>query len=201
MKPPDRARLVLASASRHRATLLHHAGIDVEIEPARIDERAAEAPLAGADPGDIAMVLAQAKAGEVSSRMPARHVIGCDQVLSLEGKPLHKPVDMEAARRRLLALAGRQHVLDSAVCLATNGEVIWSHVETATIRFRNYDPGFVGRHLAAVGEAALTSVGAYQIEGRGIQLMDRIDGDYFSIIGLPLLPLLAKLRELGLIDG
>lgn len=194
-------RIVLASGSRHRATLLANAGVDFVVEPAVIDERAVEAVLARTPPADVAMILAEAKAAEVSARMPDAHVIGCDQVLSLDGKALHKPADMEAARRRLLALSGREHVLDSAVAIAQGGATLWRHVETATIRFRRLDPGFVGRHLAEVGPVALSSVAAYQIEGRGIQLMERIDGDFFAIVGLPLLPLLAKLRELELIDG
>ena len=109
--------------------------------------------------------------------------------------------DMEAARRRLLALSGKTHELNSAVCIVRDGEVLWSLCDISTIGFRKLDPGFVGRHLAAVGDRALTSVGAYQIEGQGIQLFNRIDGDFFSIMGLPLLPLLAKLRDLGLMDS
>ncbi len=193
-------RLVLASASAHRAQLLANSGVDFEVEPARIDERAVELPLAGADPAQIAAVLARAKALEVSHRLPSHIVIGCDQVLSLEAEVLHKPANMKAARDRLLQLSSREHVLDNAVCLALEGKILWDHVERATIRFRSFDAAFVDRHLAAVGEAALTSVGAYQIEGSGIQLIEHVDGDFFSIVGLPLLPLLAKLRQLGLLD-
>lgn len=127
--------------------------------------------------------------------------IGCDQTLSLDGDLLHKPADMEEARRRLLALSGKTHRLDSAVVLARDGETVWRHVDAALLTMRRLDPGFVGRHLARVGERALESVGAYQIEGEGIQLFARIEGDHFVIVGLPLLPLLGKLRELGAIDG
>ena len=148
----------------------------------------------------IAEVLAQAKALEVSERFSGVHVIGCDQTLTLDGQILHKPEDMEAARRRLLELSGKTHQLNSAVSIALNNEVIWSYVVVSHITFEKLDPGFVGRHLALVGDQVLSSVGAYQIEGPGIQLMEKIDGDYFSIIGLPLLPLLKQLRNLDLLD-
>jgi septum formation protein len=193
--------LILASASSHRALLLANAGVEFDVEPARIDERQVELSLAGADPARIAAVLARAKALEVSGRLPSRPVIGCDQMLSLDAKVLHKPADMTAARDRLLQLSGRDHVLDSAVCLVFDGKTLWEHVERATIRFRSLDAGFVDRHLAAVGKTALSSVGAYQIEGRGIQLIEHVDGDFFSIVGLPLLPLLARLRQLGILDA
>ncbi|GIK82763.1 MAG: Maf-like protein [Alphaproteobacteria bacterium] len=201
---PDRTAppLVLASRSPYRAEMLHKAGLAFDTAAADLDERAVEAPLlgSGADAADIAEVLARAKAENVAQTFPGRHVIGCDQTLSLDGRVLHKPVDMEEARRRLLALSGRQHQLNSAVCLVRDGSTVWSHVEVCAIRFRRLDPGFVGRHLAAVGTAALSSVGAYQIEGRGIQLVESIDGDFFAVIGLPLLPLLTALRRLDLID-
>jgi septum formation protein len=108
---------------------------------------------------------------------------------------------MDAAIDRLMALSGKTHSLNSAVCLVRNGEVLWTHVETTHITFRKLDPAFVGRHLGRVGRKALTSVGAYQIEGEGAQLIEHIDGDFFSIIGLPLLPLLLQLRKQGIIDG
>jgi septum formation protein len=201
VKEPEMPRIILASASRHRADMLARAGIDVAAEPSQVDERAVEAPLRDAPPETVALVLAETKALDVANRHPDAHVIGCDQVLSLDGQILHKPVDMEGARRRLLALSGRWHVLDTAVCIVRGADVLWRHVESATIHFRRYDPGFVGRHLAAVGPVALTSVGAYQVEARGIQLVERIEGDFFAIVGLPLVPLLAKMRELSLIDA
>lgn len=194
--------LILASRSPYRAAILANAGLEFATAAARIDERAVEAPLleSGMDGADIAAVLAQAKAGEVSGRHSGCHVVGCDQTLSLDGELLHKPRDMEEARRRLLRLSGRAHQLNSAVCIVRNGEILWSCVEICTIRFRKLSPGFVGRHLAEAGEAALGSVGAYQIEGRGVQLFESMEGDFFSIMGLPLLPLLAALRDLDLID-
>jgi septum formation protein len=195
--------LILASASPFRKRLLDNAGLTVEAVPAGIDERAAEAPLAegGVSPSDIALVLAEAKATAVSVSRPGSIVIGCDQTLSLDDDVFHKPADMDSARRHLLRLSGRTHNLNSAVVLARDGETLWRHVAVASLSMRKLDPGFIGRYLALVGDAALQSVGAYQIEGPGIQLFDRIEGDYFTIIGLPLLPLLAELRNRDLIDG
>lgn len=195
--------LILASASPYRSKMLADAGLEFDAVAAEVDERAVESPLleTGADPADIASVLAQVKADEVSARRPGAVVIGCDQTLGLEGEVLHKPVDLEAAIQRLLRLSGRTHQLHSAICLMRDGALLWSHVETCNVTFRRLDPGFVGRHLALVGDKALTSVGAYQIEGPGIQLVERIEGDFFSIVGLPLLPLLAQLREFRLIDS
>ncbi|KQT85548.1 Maf-like protein [Aurantimonas sp. Leaf443] len=195
--------LILASASPHRRELLKNAGIDVVVEPSTLDERALEAPLkeTGATPADVAEVLAQAKASDVSERHAGAFVIGADQTLALGDEVLHKPADMEEARRTLLKLSGRTHQLHSAVVLVRDGAVLFRHVETVSLTMRPLDPGFVGRYLAAAGRRALTSVGAYQIEREGIQLMERIDGDFFAIIGLPLLPLLKALREKGAIDG
>lgn len=195
--------LILASTSPFRRTMLEHAGIPVEAVGPGIDERAAEEPLrgTGASPADVATVLATAKALAVSERMPGRLVLGCDQTLSLDGEILHKVEDMEGARRRLLQLSGRTHRLDSAAVLARDGEVVWSGIGTANLTMRKLDPGFVGRHLARVGSRILSSVGAYQIEGEGIQLFEKIEGDHFTIVGLPLLQLLQGLRSLGAIDA
>jgi len=194
---------ILASQSKYRSQLLHNAGVSFETHPADIDERAIEAPLLEAEMNgsDVAEMLAVAKANHVSAQFTDAWVIGSDQTLSLDGDLLHKPASMDEARRRLLALSGRVHELNSAVCIIRNGETIWSFVEVNTIKFRELDPGFVGRHMSEVGEAALTSVGAYQIEGKGVQLFEKIRGDFFSIMGLPLLPLLAKMRDLDLVDG
>lgn len=196
-------RLILASGSPFRKQLLDQAGVPAEIVRPEIDERAVEATLdgTGATPEDIAQVLAEAKAGSVSERNPGALVIGSDQTLSLGDRIFHKPADMEAARRHLLALSGRTHQLNSAVVIARNGAALWRHVGIARLTMRVLSPAFIGRHLARVGDKALSSVGAYQIEGEGIQLFEKIDGDYFTIVGLPLLPLLAELRNLGAIDG
>lgn len=195
--------IVLASASPFRRKMLEDAGLTFEVERPEIDERAVEGAIegAGVTPEDLAAILAEAKALDVSQKRPGAIVIGADQTLSLGDEVLHKPRDMEAARRRLLALSGRTHQLNSAVVLMRDGETLWRHVGVARLTMRSFDPGFVGRHLARVGDRALESVGAYQIEGEGIQLFERIEGDHFTIIGLPLLPLLAKLREFGVIDG
>lgn len=196
-------KLILASGSPFRKAMLVNAGIEVEAVPAEIDERAVEAPLhdSGLSPEDVAAILAEAKAMEVSERRPGALVLGCDQTLSLGDRLFHKPADMEGARRHLLALSGMTHQLNSAAVLVRNGEVLWRHVGIANLTMRQLDPAFIGRHLARVGDRALSSVGAYQVEGEGIQLFEKVEGDHFTIVGLPLLPLLAELRRLGAIDG
>lgn len=195
--------LILASKSPFRASILENAGIQFRAEAALIDERAAEAPMlkSGADAQEVASVLAEVKAQNVSERFPGALVLGCDQTLSLEDDLFHKPADMDAARRHLLKLSGKTHQLASALALLRDGETLWRHISVARLTMRNLSPAFIGQHLARVGDAALSSVGAYQYEGEGIQLFEEIDGDYFTIIGLPLLPLLAKLRRMGEIDG
>ncbi|MFZ1814865.1 MAG: Maf family nucleotide pyrophosphatase [Rhizobiaceae bacterium] len=195
-------KIILASGSRIRAELLRSAGISFETIPAQISERDVEQPLveAEADGEIIAEVLAQAKAAEVASRNPGRLVIGCDQTLSLDGQLLHKPQDMEDAARRLLALSGREHHLNSAVCIQQDETCLWSHVDICRITFRQLEPAYIGRHLAEAGPDVLSSVGAYQIEGLGIQLVEKITGDIFSIQGLPVIPLLEQLRKLGIME-
>lgn len=195
--------IILASGSAYRAELLNNAGVEFTVETANIDEREVEAPLleAGLSGADVAEVLSIAKATDVSQRNPSAYVIGSDQTLSLDGELLHKPEDFDAARRRLLLLSGRSHELNSAVAIVQDGSVVWTHNETSVIHFRTLDPGFVGRHVAAAGDKVLTSVGAYQIEGLGVQLFEKVEGDFFSIMGLPVLPLLAELRRLKLVDG
>lgn len=195
--------LILASSSPFRRMLLTNAGIRFEAESASVDERAVEETLlgTGATPGDVALVLAEAKAQDVAERNPGSVVIGSDQTLSLGDEIFHKPTNMDAARRQLLRLSGLTHQLNSAVVLVRGGTTIWHHVAIARLTVRDLEPGFVGRYLAAAGDGVLSSVGAYQLEAQGVQLFDKIEGDYFSILGLPLLPLLAELRRLGAIDG
>ena len=197
------SRIILASASRFRKALLDNAGIAVEAVPAKIDERAVEEAVdrTGVTPADIAQILAEAKATEVSERYPDAWVVGSDQVLSLDGELLHKAADMGEARRRLLRLSGHTHVLDTGVVLARAGKAVWRHVSTARMTMRPLTPEFVGRYLSQAGSGVLASVGAYQIEGPGIQLFERIEGDHFTIVGLPMLPLLEALRAHGAIDG
>lgn len=195
--------IILASRSPFRSAILKNAGVEFSTESADIDERAVEAPLykSGATPQDVAQVLAEAKALSVSENNPDTVVIGCDQTLSLGDQIFHKPVDMDAARRQLLQFSGKTHQLNSAVVLVKNGETLWRHVSVARMTMRDLDPGFIGRYLGRVGDIALSSVGAYQVEGPGIQLFEEIEGDYFTIVGLPLLPLLNELRKENLIDG
>ncbi|MBO6507209.1 MAG: Maf-like protein [Roseibium sp.] len=194
--------LVLASGSKIRAELLKNAGLSIDVDPADVDERAVEAPLLEADfpPDDIASVLAEAKANDVSARRNGDLVIGADQILAFEGERRTKPDDMEAARRQLLAFSGKTHELLSAVVISKDGEAIWRHVSTARLTMRELSPAFIGHYLANAGDVVLSSVGAYQLEGPGVQLFEKIEGDYFTILGLPLLPLLAQLRVLGEIE-
>jgi len=197
------SNVVLASGSLHRQKMLRDAGVGFRVVKPELDERAIERAVAetGVTPEELALILAEAKAVNVSERLPDALVIGADQTLSLDDRVLHKPADMEAARRQLLSLSGRTHHLNSAFVLARNGQGMKRHGETARMTMRKLDPVFIGRYLSRAGEKALTSVGAYQIEGEGIQLFDKVEGDFFTIVGLPLLPLLAALREEGAIDG
>lgn len=199
-RPP----LILASTSKARAKLLEAAGLAFIVEPPGLDESVMLQAISGErslDPHDIAEVLARAKAEAVSDLASGAYVIGADQVLVLEDRILTKPDSMEAARRQLLDLRGKSHTLHTAVVVATNGETIWAETQIATLSMRKLSPEFIGRYLAAAGEEVLSSVGAYQLESLGIQLFEKIDGDYFSILGLPLLPLLDTLRREGVIEG
>ena len=199
--------LVLASASRSRRELLEAAGVDFEVIPAEVDEPAIRAVFTrqnegdeGFDPADIATLLACAKAETVSKAHHQSVVIGADQILSLDGEIFDKPADLHEAAQRLLKLRGQTHQLHSGVAIAVNGQTEWSICQTAYMTMRNFSNAFVGRHLAKVGDIACTSVGAYQLEARGVQLFDKIDGDYFTILGLPLLPLLDQLRQRGFLE-
>jgi len=199
-----RAPLILASSSKIRARLLEAAGLVFIVEPAGLDEHAMHQALGATDSlnaQDVAEVLARAKAEAVSDLAPAAFVIGADQVLALGDRILTKPDSMEAARGELLDLSGKSHSLHTAVALATKGVTVWAHSETSTLLMRELTPQFIGRYLAAAGEEVLSSVGAYQIEGLGIELFEKIEGDYFSMLGLPLLPLLDALRGEGAIEG
>ena len=199
-RPP----LILASTSKARAKLLEAAGLAFIVEPPGLDEGVMLQAISGErslDPHDVAEVLARAKAEAVSDLASGAYVIGADQVLVLEDRILTKPDSMEAARRQLLDLRGKSHTLHTAVVVATNGETMWAETQIATLTMRKLSPEFIGRYLAAAGEEVLSSVGAYQLESLGIQLFEKIDGDYFSILGLPLLPLLDTLRREGVIEG
>jgi septum formation protein len=199
-KPP----LILASSSRIRARLLEAAGLAFIAEAPGLDETAMRQAIEGEDKlgaQDVAEVLARAKAEAVSDLAPPAYVIGADQVLTLGDRILAKPETMAAARGQLLDLSGKTHALHTAVALATGGETVWATSETSTLKMRNLTPEFIGRYLAQAGEEVLNSVGAYQIEGIGIELFEKIEGDYFAILGLPLLPLLEALRREGAIEG
>lgn len=195
--------LVLASASPFRRALLENAGLVFQARAAEVDERALEQPLeaAGASPVDVALTLAEAKAKDVARHFDGALVIGSDQTMSLGPRVYHKPKDLAEAADHLLSLSGKTHSLNSAVVLVRDGEVVWRHVSSARMSVRVLSRGFIERHLARVGDKALASVGAYQLEGEGIQLFEKIEGDYFTILGLPMLPLLSKLRDLGSIDA
>lgn len=186
--------LILASNSAARKALLTGAGLDFESSPAPIDERAEEAVALGKAPADVARHLAEAKALAVSRLRPTDVVIGADQTLSLDGAIFHKPADMAAARDQLTRLRGRTHRLSCGVALARNGVVLWSLAVEAGLTVRAVSDVERDAILAEEGEAALGSVGAYRLEGPSVRLFERIDGDYFTILGLPLLPLLAALR-------
>jgi nucleoside triphosphate pyrophosphatase len=191
--------VVLASGSQSRRRLLTAAGLTFRIVSPEVDEAAIHQALyngnAETDPSDVAELLARAKAEEVSARVPAALVIGADQVLSLDGKILDKPTDRDAVRDSLLALRGKTHQLHSAVALAERGQVTWFHIETAHLTMRAFSSEFLGRYLAAAGPHVYESVGPYELDGLGIQLFDRIEGDYFAILGLPVLLLFERLRE------
>ncbi len=198
---PITSPIVLASQSAARLSLLRAAGIAFTAEAAAVNERALEAPLLakGVDPRDLAVALAEAKALDVASRHPEALVIGGDQTLDLDGTRFTKPGSLAEARAQLLKLAGRSHQLHSAVAIARGGSIAWRHVASATMTVRRLDSAAVDAYLAAVGDKVMGSVGAYQLEGPGVRLFERIDGDFFVILGLPLLPLLAYLREAGAI--
>lgn len=190
--------LILASGSAIRAQLLRNAGLQFEIVRPHVDEDAVKAGLRaeGLNPRDQADALAEVKALSVSRRRSG-YVIGADQMLEFEGEAYDKSPDLAAARDALRRLRGKSHELQGAICVAKDGAVIWRHIETSKLTMRSFSDEFLDDYLNRVGDAALASVGAYQLEGLGAQLFERIEGDYFAILGLPLLPLLAFLREHG----
>jgi septum formation protein len=187
-------RLVLASTSPTRAKLLRDAGLSFDVERPEVDEDAVQRGMAGA--AAIARELAAQKALAVSRRMPNALVIGADQTLECVGL-FTKPADRTAAAAQLARLAGREHHLYTAVAVARSGAIAWQHLATVAMTMRPVTAGEIDRYLDRAGAAALASVGAYQVESLGIQLFKRIDGDWFAILGLPLLPLLAYLRTEG----
>jgi len=189
--------LVLASRSKTRYALLAAAGIPLEVRPAEVDERALEAQAERRAAGEIAALLARAKARAVAQRMPGRLVLGADQTLALGQQLFSKPADQAAARAQLRALRGRTHELHSALAVARDDEMLFEYGDAARLTMRAFSEAFLEGYLAAAGP--VDGVGGYRLEGVGIQLFERIEGDYFTILGLPLLPLLAWLRRQGVL--
>lgn len=192
--------LILASASSSRRQLLTNAGLVFDIEPSGVDEDEVKRSLLGerASPQDVAETLAELKARRVSARHPAAMVIGADSTLACNGHQFDKPPTLAAARQQLLALAGQTHELCSSVVVARAGVRLWHRNERARLTMRPFTDSFVDAYLAQAGEQVTTSVGAYQLEGLGAHLFSRVDGDYFTILGLPLLPLLSFLAGHGI---
>ena len=195
-------KLILASSSPFRRSLMENAGLVFEWSAANIDERKMEAELqkSAAGPREVAQHLSRAKAMNVSQRYPDAFVIGSDQTMSLGEHVFHKPKNREEAKATLIALSGNVHYLNSGISIVRSGHVEWEGVFSASLHVRELSDKFIERYLDRVGDKVMTSVGAYQLEGEGIHLFSRIDGDYFTILGLPMLPLLEALRNLGVID-
>lgn len=197
MSGGDGHSVILASASAARAALLGGAGVAFSVEPARIDEDEVKHSLRGEGASGLAVAdtLAELKAMAVSRNRAGALVIGCDQVLDCEGTLYDKAPDRATARAQLEALRGRRHELLSAVCVARDGQRLWHHVGRARLTMRAFSDDFLESYLDAMGDRVLTTVGGYELEGLGAQLFSHVEGDYFTVLGLPLLPLLGFLRE------
>ncbi len=196
-----RQPLVLASKSDIRGKILAAAGLRFEIRPASIDERAVEVAAGKPDAAAAARLLARAKALAVAASCPGQLMLGADQTLARGNMRFSKPGDRAAAAEQLRALRGRTHELHSALALAQDGAILFDCVDTARLTMRDISDRFLEDYLDMTGDLALTSVGGYQLEGIGIHLFERVEGDYFTILGLPLLPLLAFLRQNNFVDG
>ncbi|MSO66320.1 MAG: septum formation inhibitor Maf [Pseudolabrys sp.] len=196
-----RQPLVLASKSDVRGKILGAAGLRFETRPAQIDERAVEAKAGASDAAAAASLLARAKADAVAASQPGRVVLGADQTLALGAERFSKPANRAAAIEQLRTLRGKTHALHSALALVRDGVELFSYADTARLTMRDVSDRFVDDYLDMAGDAALSSVGGYQLEGVGIHLFERVEGDYFTILGLPLLPLLAFLRQNKFVDG
>lgn len=193
--------LILASGSSARRQMLEAAGVAFEVRPTDVDEDAIRTELGDASPEHVAAVLARAKAEAASRKAPDALVIGADQVLALGRTIFTKAPEIEAARAALRSLAGRRHHLHSAVSLAYAGREVWHHLDTAALAMRDFSDAFLDTYLARAGDRVCASVGAYELEGLGIQLFECIEGDYFTILGMPLLPLLSELRARGILPA
>jgi len=194
-------RLILASASVSRAAMLRAAGVDFTAEPADIDEAVIkrEFRAASRDALACAIALAEAKARAVAARHPLAVVIGADQILVESADWFDKPADLAAAAEQLRRLSGRAHTLVTAACAVRRGDCLWRATASPKLTMRRFGETFLASYIAAEGEAVLGSVGAYRIEGRGLQLFERVEGDHFAILGLPLIELLVFLRGRGLL--
>ena len=191
------APLILASKSKTRWMLLNAAGVPVETDPADLDERGLEADAGSKSAGAVAALLAREKAMAVSRKHGGGLTLGADQTLSFGAGRLTKPPDRDGARAQLRALCGRTHELHSAIAFVQHGAVLFEHVGVARLTMRNFSERFLELYLEAAGESVIASVGAYQLEGLGLQLFERVDGDYFTVLGLPLLEALEFLRRFG----
>ena len=189
--------MILASQSAARASVMRAAGLVFEQRPARIDEAAIKQTLRDAGPDECALTLAGVKAARI--RIADTVVIGADQLLVCEGEWFDKPPDRDAARAQLMRLRGRTHSLVTAIVCHCDGDEIWRHVARPTLRMRSFSDAFLDNYLAAEGDALLASVGAYRLEGLGVQLFDAIEGEYAAILGVPLLALLGFLRQHGVL--
>ncbi|MBS7791192.1 Maf family protein [Roseococcus sp. SDR] len=196
-------RLILASQSLSRRALLEGAGLDFEAMPAAVDESAIKesAKAEGVSAADTAILLADAKAARIARRHPEATIIGADQLLVCDGEWFDKPADLAAARGHLLKLRNRAHELMTAVVVWRNGQRAWHHLATPRLAMRDFSDAFLDEYLAREGGFVTSSVGAYRLEGMGIQLMRDIRGEHTAILGLPLLPLLAYLRDAGVVKG
>jgi len=193
----DGERLILASKSAARRAMLSDAGVPFVVQVADVDEDALKTP--GVDPVELAVELARAKALAVSRHDVDAWVLGADQTLAFDGGLVSKAATLAAARERLSAMRGRTHQLHSGAALARNGQVVWSGVDTVEMKMRDFSDAFLDAYLAAEGEALLSCVGSYRLEGLGAQLFEAVEGDYFTVLGLPLWPVLAELRRAGVI--
>ncbi len=194
-----KSQLILASTSKTRRALLQGAGLAFEFAAPSLNEAALQNTLSTLSPKELAMALARAKALNVSAANPNAWVIGADQTLEFQGTVLHKAKDVNEAGNKLRLLRGKRHQLHSAFACARAGELLHAGVSSATLTMREFSDAFLDDYIARTGEELLSSVGCYFIESRGIQLFERIEGDHFTILGLPLLPLLAFLRENSII--
>jgi nucleoside triphosphate pyrophosphatase len=193
--------LVLASRSDIRGKILAAAGLRFEIRPSQVDERSIEAKSGASDAAAVAHKLARAKADAVAASLPGRLILGADQTLAHGAKRFSKPADRGEAAEQLRALRGRTHELHSALALVRDEETIFACVDTARLTMRDFSDRFLNDYLDMAGDAAMSSVGGYQLEGIGIHLFERVEGDYFTILGLPLFPLLSFMRQSKLVDG